>query len=453
MFQRYWGVPFEWKFDALPSEGTIPNSRLPYSGYIYPDKSGGTSSALRKYDLAFNGGRMRATAYEQWDTTAFKKPTEQRVGLFGLGRRTVMETPNWHGHCNGWVAATIRHAEPENSVRINGVTFSPADVKALLAEIYIYNDIEHLAGLDWPMNAGLLHTILANWLGRGEHPVGMEGMPGPEKWNYPIYSFSTDAARRSDRQVEVKMNIAYAKDSNSEYQESPHIRRVRYFHYLLNLNDRGEIIGGSFFNDSGALDMLWIPMRPKQGGTKGNEPGNPHVDVDKVLAVWRASVPEENRKHWLAVDPAEQDRVTDLPETDALIPLQVVGQPQPSLPAAPTTPTPPATTTVGPTSPARRITDQPATNSGATTTPPSSTGDRETTAAWRDTAAPSASPATPTRESDTASPATNSASATADPAGETPPASDGPELNLPPPPTSDSDVDAPRAAERELIMD
>ena len=325
VFLRLWGTEFEWKFDQLPANGTIPNYRLPYSGYIYPDKSGGTSSALRKYDMAYNRGRMAAVGYEQRDTTSFKKPTEQRAGLFGIRTRTVMETPNWHGHCNGWTAATMRHAEPQTSVRMNGVTFTPADIKALLAEIYIYNDIEHLAGVDWPMNAGLLHVILANWLGRGAHPVGVEAMPGPEKWNYPIYSYASDSVKRSARQVEVKLNIAYAKDSNGEYQQSPHIRRIRSFHYMLDLNARGEIIGGSFFRDSGAIDMLWIPMRPKQGGAKGNEPGNPYVDVDKVLAIWRASVPEEERKQWLVIDPAEPDRVAEIPEVESLVPIQFVG--------------------------------------------------------------------------------------------------------------------------------
>ncbi len=354
MFERYWGTTFEWKFDALPESGTVPKYRLPYSGYIYPDKAGGTSSALRKYDLAFNGGRMRATGYEEYDTTAFKKPTEQRAGLLGLRMKTVMETPNWHGHCNGWTAATIRHAEPVNSVRMNGVTFSPADIKALLAEIYIYNDIEHLAGLDWPMNAALLHVVLSNWIGRGAHPVGMEGMPGPEKWNYPIYSYSTDSAKRSSRQVEVKMNIAYAKDSNGEYQESPHIRRVRYFHYMLDLNDRGEITGGSFFNDSGALDMLWVPLQPKQGGAKGNEPGNPYVDVKKVLAVWRASVPEETRKQWLVFDPAPEDRAIAAADVTTLVPLQVVGAGRTILPAPATAPNPPSTLT-GPSVPVRSL--------------------------------------------------------------------------------------------------
>ncbi len=321
-FQKYWGTDFEWKFDALPAEGTVPSYRVPYSGYIYPDTGGGTASSLQKYDRAFNGGRYSATSHERWDTTAYAKPTTRRGGLFGFRMTTVMETPHWHGHCNGWAAAAIRHAEPQSNVTRNGVTFTPADIKGLLAEIYIYNDIIELAGSDYALNAGLLHAVIANWLGRGSHPLGMEADPGEEKWNYPIYGYATSSARRSDGQVEVKLNIAYAKDSNGEYQQSPRYQRTKYFHYMLNLDEEGRIVGGYFLRDSSMIDLIWMPLRPKQGRRAGNERGNPYVDVDKVLAIWRDSVPEETRQKWPMIDPPTEDRILDTTQLTGLVPVQ-----------------------------------------------------------------------------------------------------------------------------------
>jgi hypothetical protein len=144
----------------------------------------------------------------------------------------------------------------------------------------------------------------------------MEADPSEEKWNYPVYAFATSFARHSARAVEVKMNIAYAKDSNGEWDESPRIKRVKYFHYILNLDATGKIVGGSFLRDSNVIDMLWIPLRPKQGGRPGNEAGNPYVNVDQVLAIWRASAPEDTRKKWLTVDPAELDRVVRIEEEE-----------------------------------------------------------------------------------------------------------------------------------------
>ncbi|MBC8351966.1 MAG: hypothetical protein H8E66_08245 [Planctomycetes bacterium] len=362
-FQQWWGVDFEWKFDELPTKGTVPEHRMPYSGYIYPDTAGGTISALRKYDRAFNGRRYLATGHEQWDTTAFKEPTRGRApgssggggrGFFAraFGGSPRMATPAWHGHCNGWTSAAIRHAQPQNSVVRNGVTFSPADIKGLLAELYIYNEMNVLAGSETRLDAGTFHTIITNWVGRGSHSIGMEADPGKEKWNYPIFAFASSNGRLSDRQIEVKMNLAYAKDSRGEFQESPFNKAQKYFHYYLNLNEEGKIVGGNFYRDSSRIDMLWIPLSPKESKQPGHERGNPYIKVDEILSIWRDSVPAESRKQWLVIDQPAADRVSELPEGLAsLIPLQqfpvaVIEAQAPAPPAEDTVAEPAITETV-----------------------------------------------------------------------------------------------------------
>ena len=156
VFQDWWGTDLVCKFDALPTEGSVPDFRVPYSGHIYPDSAGGTSRVLRKYDQAFHGGGNLATRFEQRDTSPVRT-TEYvqqtyRYGLFGrrVGTRTVQmqvnRIPYWHGHCNGWTSAAIRYPEPQKTVVRNGVKFTPADIKALLAEVYMYQDEVTLAG-------------------------------------------------------------------------------------------------------------------------------------------------------------------------------------------------------------------------------------------------------------------------------------------------------------------
>ena len=322
VFQRFWGTDFVWKFDDLPVKGGVEGERVPYSGAIYLDKYGGTVSAMHKYDRAFHGGRGLATAHEQWDTSAFQEPVASRGGLFGRRQVMRMGTPNWHGHCNGWAAAAIRHAEPQQSVTRNGVVFSPADIKALLADLYIYNDIADLSGSAGTIQAGLFHAVVTNWLGRGAHPMGMEADPGREKWNYPAYSFDGTARKISAQQVDVRLSLTYAHESQGEYQRSPRLARTKSFHYRLDLNTAGEIVGGSYYGDSSRIDMLWVPVRPKPSGQPGNERGNPHINVETILAIWRDSVPEETRKKWLIVDPAAEDRIADAAATASLVPLQ-----------------------------------------------------------------------------------------------------------------------------------
>jgi hypothetical protein len=307
-FQRWMGVDIICRFDDLPTKGGVPRFRIPYTGHDYPDKAGGTVAAMRKYDSAFHEGRRLATAFEQKDTTSQKEPNYERRGLFGRRRVRVDRTPGWHGHCNGWTAASIRHPEPRYSVVRNGVTFTPADIKGLLAEIYMYSPAEFLGGVGDTVNPGTFHIAICNWIGRASLPIGMETTPGEEKWNYPVYSYVYSFAKRTSKRVEVKMNVYYTKSSRREYQQSSHLRALMYFHYMLDLNDAGEIVGGEYFRDSKQLDLLWAPLQPIQGGEEGNKRGNPYVDVKEVLAIWRESVPEDLRLNWINIDPTDEDR-------------------------------------------------------------------------------------------------------------------------------------------------
>jgi hypothetical protein len=127
------------------------------------------------------------------------------------------------------------------------------------------------------------------------------------------------------------MTISYAKDSRGEFQQSPRIEYKKYFNYALELNEKGDIVGGYFYRGSSMIDLLWVPLRPKQGRQKGNERGNPHVDVDQVLALWRDSVSADTRDKWSVVDPPKGDRFVQFAGYTALVPLKsVVEQKEPA---------------------------------------------------------------------------------------------------------------------------
>ena len=339
-FQQWWETDFVTKLDDLPTQGVVPKHRVPYSGHDYPDRGGGTMRVLRKYDRAFHGGQGVAVAFERKDIVAHRRglfgrtPADGRPrrGLFGRrlddsnnnrlfssGRRNGLggglflgRIPAWHGHCNGWTAAAIRHAEPQNNVVRRGVVFTPADIKGLLAEIYIYNDTEFLGGMDYIMNPATIHLVLTNWLGRGSHPIGMETTPGKEAWNYPIYSFATVTEKLpGGRYADVDTTVEYATSTPSEQEQSPRNSEKMEFRYRLELDNQGNIVGGDYMRGSSRIDMLWAPLNPVQGGKKGNELGNPYVNVREVLAMWRESVPQEVRKKWLNIDPPPEDRVLE----------------------------------------------------------------------------------------------------------------------------------------------
>src|SRR5262245_29805938 len=308
-YQQWWGSDLVLTLADLPLEGKVPGYRIPYAGHDYPDKAGGTMVAMRKYDMAFHRGQPLATEYERRDVGAHRggrfDDDFPRRGLFGRFRGP--RTPSWYGHCNGWTAAAMRHAEPQHSVTRNGVVFTPADIKGLLADLYMYTDTEFLGGEDAAINPAIFHLSITNWLGRGDHPVGMETAVGEVVINYPIYTYGSTVTKLSDRQSEVKMSLRYRMNTPREYDKGPDANQTMYFHYVLDLDDKGEITGGRYYGDSARIDMLWAPLQPVQGGKKGNERGNPHMDVKEVLAIWRESVPEETRHKWLNIDPTSED--------------------------------------------------------------------------------------------------------------------------------------------------
>jgi hypothetical protein len=327
-FKQWWGDELVMKLSALPTEGKVPDYRVPYSGHDYPDLSGGTLNAMFKYDQAFHRYQPLATQYERGDVSAHRNSRSSdrdsgrySVGLFGRIRANNSRSrgvPTWYGHCNGWTAAAIRHAEPQRSVVRNGVTFTPADIKGLLAEIYMYADSEFLGGVDPSINPGILHLTLANWLGRGEHPVGMETAVGEVVINFPVFNYKSTVRPISSRESEVKTTITYTLNINREMDKGPpKYHRQMYFHYVLDLDEEGSIRGGRFFGDSQQIDMLWTPLKPAQGGEEGNRRGNPHLSVKEVLAIWRESVSEDLRNKWLNIDPTDEDRI--LPPSTAIV--------------------------------------------------------------------------------------------------------------------------------------
>lgn len=293
IYRKWWGGEIERRWDRLPLSGAVPKGHVPYAGSIYPDRVGGTAAASAKYDRAFNGAGPKAAKWERWDIEVHKERGKTLLSLFG-----VRQIPHWAGHCNGWTAAALRHAEPHKAVYRRGVRFDPSDIKALLAELYTYNDVESLAGDRGEVNPAALHIVLANWLGRHQTGLGMDATVGKEVWNYPIYSYRAAGVKRGTRLVEVRMNLGFVYMLDTEQERAPANVRYKPLHYKLELDHLGRIVGGDYYRGSEKLDMLWAPLPLKQGGTKGNEAGNPRIDVKNVLAMWRDSVPQAKRLGW-----------------------------------------------------------------------------------------------------------------------------------------------------------
>ena len=91
-YRHWWGSELEMKLADLPASGGVPAHRIPYSGHDYPDRAGGTSQAMARYDQAFHGGRPVNAGWERQDTGGGGRGgASGRRGL--LGRLAASRTP------------------------------------------------------------------------------------------------------------------------------------------------------------------------------------------------------------------------------------------------------------------------------------------------------------------------------------------------------------------------
>jgi len=332
------GLKYKTKLADLKAEASVPSWRIPYSAAIHPETGGGLgdvrgsgarggglfgrraasagmaggSSALSIYDRAFNGGENLANSYE------VRRIMGRDRALFP-GLRMRLNSEHWEGYCSGFTASTIKHSEPVKPVDAAqiggtpGVVFQPADIKALLTGIYnrttndSYLYLAPPSARDGGPNMATFHLALANYIGQAGHPVGIDRTKGETSWNNPIYSYKvtslSDAGTRGDLQYKnVVTSITYSSYGSDEAgQTDPNTgsrvgnsKQSMTLRYTLAIDGQGEIVGGHALSSSG--HFLWIPLYAVQGREDGSVPGNPYIDVRKVVALARASAFPETQK-------------------------------------------------------------------------------------------------------------------------------------------------------------
>ena len=329
-YANLWQKDFTVKLTDLPASGTVPADKIPYSGFWYPQKTGGTNlrlkqgdpSPLEKYDKAFNGGTTKAASWEkEKHTVAASDPSA-----------------GWAGHCNGFSAAAQRHARPKHSVTKGGTTFEIHDIKALLAEIHMSAKYLFLGGrrcenqgtLPSPgsranpaemgecedINPGTFHVAIANWIGKARHTLVFDISVGYQVWNYPLYAYSStittitkaDALQRITGNAGgvYKFNpnavkFAYVQ-TTATYAEALGYEPIgdagptsqpqsKTYYYVLEQNEKDEVVGGEWVSTSQTdhPDFVWVAFEPVIGNGSGFF-GNPNVDPEQVVRLWAESI-------------------------------------------------------------------------------------------------------------------------------------------------------------------
>lgn len=169
------------KSDAPVVEGKAAST--PWSGWWWPADDGvygahlfDADGPLAKYD--------RLAAVRQRPDIQTRLWELRNVRLTGA-------LYTWAGHCNGWAAAAVLEPEPTKPRTVDGVTFTVADQKGLLASWHFADSAEWVLGDDDAgVNPGDFHRALVQWIGTGQRAFIVNAASGADQvFNYAAYRF------------------------------------------------------------------------------------------------------------------------------------------------------------------------------------------------------------------------------------------------------------------------
>ena len=109
----------------------------------------------------------------------------------------------WYGHCNAWSAAAIMEPEPRHDVTVDGVTFTPGDIKAYLTELWMEQqstfygtrneyDATEEAREDVSykdVTPAAFHIFFADQIGNRDRGFVIDRYTGSQVWNQPVKSY------------------------------------------------------------------------------------------------------------------------------------------------------------------------------------------------------------------------------------------------------------------------
>ncbi|KAK1946264.1 hypothetical protein P3T76_001817 [Phytophthora citrophthora] len=238
--------------------------------------------------------------------------------------------PGWFGICHAWAPAAILEAEPNCPVTHNGVTFQPVDLKALISDVYdgagvatVFTGARYNGGNDATdeygrhtnaayrdLNPAYFHIASANILGKLNSTFVADVDAAAEVWNQPVRGFKVyeqtamsleeaaqtfygleaypwNAAAKSIVYVKSRLSWIFETYQDGGLVSSGEINKFttgKYYYYLLELDDAGEIIGGEWVynSDSDHPDFLWVP-KAKPAADTVTSVGLSYADVSMLL--------------------------------------------------------------------------------------------------------------------------------------------------------------------------
>lgn len=162
-------------------------SGLPWAAYWYPkrdkDLFEATDAPLRKLDAWLKTSRIVAWEEENYDKSSAE----------------------WEGLCDSWAMAAIESLEPTKVQIIDGVTFTPSDLKAIAIKYYEgtrptifgrrYQGVAATDGLIQDLRPEAFHRLVEEYVGKQKKHLIIDEDPGPEVWSKPLFRMAFNISK------------------------------------------------------------------------------------------------------------------------------------------------------------------------------------------------------------------------------------------------------------------
>ncbi|MDI1483890.1 hypothetical protein [Polyangium sp. y55x31] len=189
------GQPLFW---VEKGERTAEATKKPWSSWWYPLWE----------DTLFQGKNGEASTLEKYDVWA-EKVGNTRTSAAAYERKELYQprAASWSGLCDAWALASILEPEPTRPVTQGEVTFSVADLKALLLKTYEKVPPLTFVGTrfdgEWDdvyedVRPHELHRVIETELIGRKRAFIIDEDAGPEVWNEPAWKAITRVEKDDD---------------------------------------------------------------------------------------------------------------------------------------------------------------------------------------------------------------------------------------------------------------
>ena len=268
---------------------TISNEHFPFNGFWWSQAglptAAGENSPLGLFDLHEEKRTGVDPGSRLWEAKRHS------------GNPTI-----WGGHCNGWAASSVLYPEPTQT-RFDPTiqkVITPYALKGMLAEASFcvkeaFYGTRYNTGKDDLLDIypDLFHKILTYYIRDLKSPVLMDYVRAAPVDNHVITGYHFQISELAPDTVHVNAVLTVAGyDIEQRDSLGPAHTYERKYSYTLKLNDKKEIVSGTWDLTSDNPDFMWVPIGASPNCSGDN---NPNIQAAQVLSLIEQLEPTKAR--------------------------------------------------------------------------------------------------------------------------------------------------------------